>query len=190
VTPFPALAAWAVGSAALLAGCATAPQAPGSGIVSGRISVRVDATADHPAQSMVSAFELRGNGRSGDLRLISPLGTQLASARWSPGSAVLARPDGEARFSSLDSLSQSAFGEALPLAALPDWLAGGPWPDAPFTAQRPDSSAAAIGFTQLGWSVVTARLAEGWIEATRAAPPRVQLRVKLDLAPQQGPSMP
>ena len=66
-----------------------------------------------------------------------------------------------------------ALGESLPLAALPDWLAGRPWPGAPHTPGE-------AGFVQLGWQVSLARRSEGWIEARRAAPPAVLVRVKLD----------
>jgi outer membrane lipoprotein LolB len=122
---------------------------------------------------MSVAFELQGNGDNGELRLNSPLGTRLASARWSPGVAVLARSDGEQRFADLDELSRRALGENLPLAALPDWLAGRPWAGALHTP-------AATGFEQLGWHVELARRSEGWVEARRAAPPAVWVRVKLE----------
>jgi outer membrane lipoprotein LolB len=161
-------------AACLLAACATPPSAPGEAAwTSGRLSVRVAASASQAAQSMSAAFELRGDGQSGELRLNSPLGTRVAQARWAPGLAALDSPDGEQRFETLDDLSRQALGEALPLAALPDWIAGRPWPAAPHVM-------AGDGFEQLGWSVRLARLAEGWIEARRAAPPEVQVRVRLD----------
>lgn len=156
------------------AGCATSPVADGGGAwTSGRMSLRVDASPGREAQSLNAAFDLRGSGSQGELRLMSPLGTQLVAARWQPGAVMLTTPEGEQRFASLEALSRQALGEAVPLAALPDWLAGRPWPDAPHQSQ-PD------GFAQLGWQVQTQRLAEGWISARRDAPPLVQLRVKLD----------
>ena len=163
-------------AAALLGGCATRAPAPGEAPwAAGRLSVRVEASADRAAQSLGAAFELRGSGESGELRLISPLGTQLASARWAPGLALLTTADGATEFASLDDLSRRALGEALPLAALPDWLAGRPWPSAP---HRPEPA----GFEQLGWQVSLARWAEGWVEARREAPPAVTVRVRLDEA--------
>lgn len=138
------------------------------------MSLRVDATPERPAQSVSAAFELRGSAQQGELRLVSPLGTQLVAARWQPGVALLTTPEGEQRFASLEALSRQALGEAVPLAALPDWLAGRPWPDAPHQPS-PD------GFAQLGWQVQTQRRGEGWISARRAAPPMVELRVRLDL---------
>lgn len=165
----------AAAAVALAAGCATTPP-PGPGgapWTSGRMSLRVEATPERIAQSVSAAFELRGAGERGELRLSSPLGTLLAAAVWAPGQAVLRSPEGERRFASLDELARQALGEPLPLAALPDWLAGRPWSEAPHEVQ-------ADGFAQLGWRVQTVRLAEGWITALRVAPPAVQLRVKLD----------
>ena len=158
----------------LLAACATPPPAPGEPAwTSGRISIRIAADASQAAQSISVAFELRGDGRSGELRLNSPLGTRVAQARWAPGVAVLETPEGERSFGTLDELSRQALGEALPLAALPDWIAGRPWPAAPHRVQEG-------GFEQLGWSVRLARQAEGWIDARREAPPEVVVRVRLD----------
>lgn len=161
-------------AAAWLAGCATPRPAPGEAPwTTGRLSVRVDATATQAAQSMSAAFELRGSGDSGELRLNSPLGTRVATARWARREAVLQTPEGEQRFADLDELSHRALGEALPLAALPDWLAGRPWPGAAHTT-------GSAGFDQLGWQVQTDRRAQGWVEARRGAAPAVLVRVKLD----------
>jgi outer membrane lipoprotein LolB len=169
-------AAWVLLAAALLSACATprppvqAGEAPWT---SGRISVRIEATAAQAAQGVSAAFELRGDGDSGELHLISPLGSQLIAARWSPGVAVLNTPQGEQRYATLDDLSRQALGEALPLAALPDWLKGRPWPAAPHTIHD-------AGFEQLGWQVVMSQRPEGLIEARRTAAPGVTLRVRLD----------
>ena len=156
-----------------LAGCASAPKPAGSPWTSGRLSLRVDATADRPSQGMSAAFELRGNGDAGELRLLSPLGTRVATATWGAGRALLQTSEGERSFSSLDELALQALGEPLPLAALPDWLAGRPWPRQPFRA-------IADGFEQLGWQVSTTERAEGRVAAKRESPPAVQLRVRLD----------
>jgi outer membrane lipoprotein LolB len=137
--------------------------------------VRIEATPTQAAQGVSAAFELRGDGDSGELRLISPLGSRLAAARWAPGVATLDTPQGEQRYATLDELSRQALGEALPLAALPDWLQGRPWPVAPHTVNEG-------GFEQLGWQVLIAKRAEGLIEARRAAAPGVTVRVRLDNA--------
>jgi outer membrane lipoprotein LolB len=156
-----------------VAGCATPPQDASLPATAGRLSLRVDAAGDRPAQSLVAGFELRGSGERGELKLLSPIGTQLAQARWLPGSARLVAPDGTREFASLDALSREVFGEPLPLAALPDWLRARPWPAAAAVAT-------AQGFDQLGWAVDTTRAGDGAIQARRAAPPAVTLRVQLD----------
>jgi outer membrane lipoprotein LolB len=167
-----------VSLALLLAGCASTPPAPGeSPWTSGRLSVRIDAQGERAAQSVSAAFELRGDGRGGELRLNSPLGTRVATARWAPGLAVLDDGQGERAYDSLAALSQQALGEALPLDALPDWLAGRPWAGAPHLA---GTGAGTDGFEQLGWQVDLSRRAEGWIAMHRSSPPAVRVRVKLD----------
>lgn len=164
----------ALGTLALLASCASPVRRPAvNPWTTGRLSLRVEATADKPSQGLSAAFELRGNGDAGELRLLSPLGTRLVTARWGDGGATLQTSDGEQRFANLDELAVQALGEPLPLAALPDWLAGRPWPRQPFRAV-PD------GFEQLGWLVNTAERAEGRVAARRESPPAVQLRVRLD----------
>jgi outer membrane lipoprotein LolB len=170
--------AWlAVGSLGLLAGCASVRTSPGEAPwTSGRLSVRVAASAERSAQSVSANFELRAQGDGGELRLNSPLGTRMATAIWAPGVARLLTPDGETRFSTLDELSRQSVGENLPLAALPDWLAGRPWPGA---AHRINDA----GFEQLDWQISLARQREGWIEARRSTPPEVLVRVRLDNAP-------
>lgn len=163
--------------AALLAGCATTP-APVPGELPwtvGRLSLRVDAHGGDPARSLSAGFELRGSSEHGELNLDSALGTRLVQAGWSAAGVWLRTAQFEARYDSLDELSQQALGQTVPLAALPDWLAGRPWPAAPFVA-RPD------GFEQLGWSVGLSGQSEGRIEAYRAAPPAIALRVKIHAA--------
>ncbi len=161
-------------AAAMLAGCASAPPAA-DGWTSGRMSVRVEASPERAAQSLSAAFELRGDAERGELRLSTPIGTQIATARWQPGLVLLATADGERRFDSLDALSRVALGEAVPLAALPDWLAGRPWGGAPSVAD-------VQGFQQLGWAVDLGRQAENRIVARRPSPPAVEVRVQLEAA--------
>lgn len=157
----------------LFAGCASRPSDDGAPWTSGRLSVRVDATTERSASSTSASFELRGNGDRGELRLSTPIGTLLASARWAADGVVLATGSAESRYDDLDSLSRDALGEVLPLRAFPDWLAGRPWPGAP-------SQARGDGFDQLGWRVSLARFADGWVEATRETPPTVLVRVRLE----------
>ncbi|MCM0607858.1 MAG: outer membrane lipoprotein LolB [Ideonella sp. WA131b] len=155
-----------------LSGCASVPDAA-QGWSSGRLALRIEAGPGRPAQSLAAAFELRGDGREGELRLLSPLGTLLVSARWGPGLALLVTGKGERRYASLDELSRQALGESLPLAALPDWLTAQPWRGA--VHRTLDD-----GFEQLGWRVDTSARGEGQLIARRAEQPAVTLRVRLD----------
>lgn len=161
----------------LLAACATVklPAVGPDQALSGRLSVRI---ADQPERGISAGFELQGSASQGQLLLSGPLGTTLARAVWSPGLAVLASAGSETRFANLDSLTTAALGEAVPLAALFDWLRGRPWPGAASLA-RGDG---VPGFEQLGWQIDLARWPEGWVEARRAAPPAVTVRARLEPA--------
>jgi outer membrane lipoprotein LolB len=158
--------------AAALASCASAPPEllP---MVAGRLSIQVAAVGDQAARGMNAGFELRGSAETGELRLSSMLGPQIASASWQPGRVRLSTGDGQTDYPDLDSLARDALGEPLPLKALPDWLAARPWPGAA-------SQAAASGFAQLGWVVDLTRRAEGFVIATRSTPPTVILRVHME----------
>jgi outer membrane lipoprotein LolB len=67
-----------------------------------------------PPQSFSAGFELSGHPDRGQLLLNSPLGTAVASARWT--------------YPSMEELLIQTTGAALPLAALFDWLGGVPTP--------------------------------------------------------------
>ncbi len=165
-------------SALLVAACASVPTAPTSGdALSGRLAVKVDAWNGAAARSVSAAFELQGDPKTGRLNLSTPLGSVLAQARWSPGSVVLVTPQGERQFADLDDLTGEVLGESLPVPALFDWLRGRPWPGAASTATAPPAEP---GFEQLGWTVSLARFDEAWVVATRAQPPVVTVRAKLD----------
>jgi outer membrane lipoprotein LolB len=161
-------------AALVLSACATRPAAIDEmPWTSGRLSIRVEAFGDAAARSVTAAFDLRGNGERGELRLTSPLGTLVAAASWAPGVARLNTAEGETQFGDLDTLSQQALGEPLPLAALPDWLAGRPWPNAA-------SERTAEGFEQLGWRVTLTRWGDGFVDAERLAAPTVKLRARIE----------
>lgn len=162
-------------ASAALAGCATVgQQAPaGSTTLSGKLSVRVDATATTPVRNESGNFELKGTPEAGQLNLSTQLGTVLAQARWAGKQAWLATSQGETAYPDLDTLTQEMLGERLPVAALFDWLRGRPWPSAPSRANDG-------GFEQLGWTIDLARFNEGWISARRAQAPAVLVRARVD----------
>ena len=169
---------WAVAGPLLalsvLAGCASRPAADAAmPWISGKLSVRVEATVDKPSSSVSADFDLRGDGQNGELRLSSPLGAVLAATRWSPAAVVLQTGQGEVRYADLDELSRAQLGEVLPLRAFPDWLSGRPWPGAP-------SSLQADGFEQLGWKVSLQAFSAGRIEAVRAAAPKVVVLARME----------
>ena len=160
-------------------GCASIapnPTAVVVGALSGRISVRVDEPDMAASRNMSAAFELSGNAQSGELALSTPLGTMLARARWQPGSVALSTPQGETQHADLAALTREVLGEALPVAALFDWLRGRPWPGASSTPL----SNADSGFAQLGWNVDLAQFSDALVVARRAQQPVVTVRVKLD----------
>ncbi|WP_372527045.1 outer membrane lipoprotein LolB [Piscinibacter sp.] len=164
----------------LLGGCASL-RAPTDIIagesLSGRLTVRVDATPSTDARNVTATFELQGNADQGRLDLSTPLGTTLARARWAPGRVALVTPQGETRFADLDELTHEVLGESVPVAALFDWLSGRPWPGAD---SAPTTPPAEPGFVQLGWVVSLARFGEGWVAARREQVPVVTVRAKLD----------
>ena len=167
-------AAWL--AAMLLGGCTTVPQGADAPL-SGRLLIKVAARDDQPAQSHSAAFELSGNEQQGRMRLLSPLGTQVALARWRPDGAWLDDGQGTREFRDLADLADAALGEPVPLNALLHWLQGRPWPGA--AHQRLDNGAP--GFVQLGWAVDLGQWAEAaLVEARRLDPPGVSVRAKLD----------
>ena len=169
---------------AVLTGCATSvpPSAvadPLARSYAGRLAVRVEGD---DARSFTAGFDLQGTDTRGQLALISPIGTQVGRAVWQPGQVRWQSADGERQFDNLDALAEEMLGEAVPLAALFDWMAGRPWAGLP---SRPLSTAegesAQTGFRQLGWDVQTGRVADGVIVAQRRLPaPTLTVRIKLD----------
>jgi outer membrane lipoprotein LolB len=157
-----------------LAGCAqlpkSAPPAATESRLSGRISVTVAGDVHHRGTGGAASFELFGGPQAGQLELTTPLGSLVARATWAPGSVTLQTPQEERRFDSLDELTRELLGEAVPVAALFDWLQGRPWPAA---SHRPT----AAGFEQLGWRIEPKPPA---LVATRLAAPTVTLRARLD----------
>lgn len=128
-------------------------------IWSGRISVR---TLSNPPQQFSAAFDLQGNADTGQLTLISPIGTTLAQARWSPARAELTQGSTHQTFSHMDALTTALHGGPLPVAAMFSWLHG--------QALAAD-----------GWSVQLDQLSAGRIQATRATPePATDIRIILD----------
>lgn len=148
----------------LLAGCAQLPRSdpskrPLENYWSGRLALQVQS---EPHQSLSAAFELKGTASAGELRLSTPLGTTLLSARWSAIEALLEAGNQVRRFPDIDALLLQATGASVPVSALFDWLKG-----------RPSQAE--------GWTADLSRYEDGRITARRDLPaPAAQLRIVLD----------
>jgi outer membrane lipoprotein LolB len=119
--------------------------------------------ASTPPQSISAGFELKSLQGSGELQLLSPLGTSLAKLEWSPGQSTLEQGSQRWQDSSLDRLLMRLTGAALPLNALIDWLQARPTPVD-------------------GWSADLSQLGSGklWVQSTPSAMPQVTLRLILE----------
>lgn len=127
--------------------------------------MQVDASPDEPAsrrQSFSANFELTGSPASGELQLLTPLGSIAALIRWSSqGAALEARGDIRS-YVNLDQLTQDVLGASVPIPALFAWLQG--------------QDVAATG-----WQLDLSQFAQGKIGAQRVWPlPQAQLRLILE----------
>ncbi len=153
---------WSLGPwLVLLTACATPqPQisAPGADF-SGRLAVQV---LKDPPESLSASFELQGSAQSGQMLLLSPIGTTLARLQWQPEFARLEQGQQQIDSTSLQQLTTRLTGTELPIRALFEWLAG-----------RPADAA--------GWQVDLSQHAQGRITAERRLPaPTTVLRIALD----------
>ncbi|MFN0184708.1 MAG: outer membrane lipoprotein LolB [Aquabacterium sp.] len=172
--PWRLAAAAAAAALALVACTSMPPAASDSARLGGRLSVQVDSD---PPQRQSAGFDLSGDAQAGRLLLTTPIGTAVAEATWVDGRATMTDGHGTRHYNSLAALGQEALGEAIPMAALFDWLRGRPWPGAAVDA-APEGRR---GFTQLGWSIdLSGFTDQGLITARRSAPPMVTLRVRLE----------
>lgn len=144
--------------ALLVAGCAAPARvaAPHDASWTGRLALQVES---EPPQSYAGGFELRGSPEQGELLLNSPLGQTLAVVRWDAGGAELRQGEQRTRSGSLDELTRSMTGTAMPVVAMFDWLRG--------RDTRAD-----------GWEADLSRHGEGRVSARRTHPlPAAQLRL-------------
>jgi len=151
----------------MLTACATRtprPQAPDTLFWSGRLALTVAST---PPQSISAGFELKSQRQSGELQLISPLGSTLAKLHWVPGQASLEQGGQIWQDSSLEALLIRLTGASLPMAALIDWLQARP--------------------TQVeGWNADLSQIASGklWVQSIPSSQttllPQVTLRLVVE----------
>lgn len=143
-----------------ISGCATPRLIPidTSAYWTGRLALQI---LKEPPESMTASFELQGTAQSGELILLSPLGTTMAKLEWTPQRARLEQGSQQLVGTSLQSLTSRLTGTELPIAALFQWLAGHP-----ADAQ--------------GWQVNLSEYAQGRITAERLMPqPATVLRIAL-----------
>lgn len=170
------LAAGAAFTIISIAGCATnapanSPKVPGNALpkpresYSGRLSLVIEPSADSSdqQQSFSGSFELRGNAKTGELDLLSPLGQIMMQLRWQPEIAVILRGAQRQIFANADDLIQRATGASLSLAQLFDWLEG-----QTSSAQNSD------------WQVDLTNHANGRIIARRTTPTPAVMRIALE----------
>jgi outer membrane lipoprotein LolB len=131
----------------------------------GRLSMQVEAIPDDPQSSRHSfsaGFELSGAPESGELRLITPLGSTAAVLRWTAQDAVLEARGERRSYAGLDALTQDVLGASVPATALFAWLQGQP-------------------LAAPGWQPDLSEFAQGKINAIRAEPlPQARLRLVLE----------
>lgn len=158
-------------------------QAP-EGRWSGHLSLKLAPFGADGAKGASLSFDLQGQAQQGALDLSTPLGTLVASVRWTPTQAVLHTSDGQTTYASLDALITQVLGEPLPVQALMSWLAGRPDAAQPFSALSPEAGqTASPGFEQAGWRVDTTALPEGVLSAQRPGSDHQRgatLRLRLD----------
>jgi outer membrane lipoprotein LolB len=90
---------------------------------SGRMAIQV---LKAPPESLSAGFELQGSAQSGEMVLLSPIGTTLARLEWTPQGARLTQGQQQVDSPSLQRLGARLTGTELPIAALFEWLAGRP----------------------------------------------------------------
>jgi len=150
-----------------LGGCAqsarkdsgTGPDTVAATAYSGRLSLRVDS---EPVQTFAALFDLNGTAHTGALTLTTPIGSTLATMRWSPGEAVLKNGSDTRNFDSVAALIEAATGAAIPIDALFSWLAG-----------HHEKVA--------GWQANLSQIDTGRLQATRTSPlPAIDLRIAFE----------
>lgn len=144
----------------------------------GQMSIKLAAFADQPAKGLSLGFFFSGNTESGQLDLMTLMGSQMAQISWHPTEAWLTNDKGRTRYDNLDTLSEAALGEQLPLRPMIHWMQGQPDPTLP-SAPGPEAHT----FIQEGWLIDTTELPAKKLNARRPATPSqraVQLKIYLD----------
>ncbi len=143
----------------VLGACASVPRERPETFRSGRIGLQV---LSEPPQNLQAAFELEGSAQTGELTLLSPVGSVLAKLSWNAQQAVLERGNQRWMGPSVEELAQQFAQTPLPVQVLFDWIEG-------------------RAVTHAGWSPDLSAHAQGRITARRTSPaPEALLRIVLD----------
>lgn len=145
----------------------------------GHFSIKLGPWGKQGSEGQSFTFYLQSGTQSGELDLMTPLGTQLAQVTWSPSGTRIESAQGSQQYASLNALSEQLLGEDVPLQALPHWLQGLPSPTLSTAVILADHT----GFEQAGWTIDAHGLPEGKLQATRAqtdAQRHITIKVRLD----------
>lgn len=147
---------------ALLSACAspTPNRSTPPSFWSGRLVIT---TQGDPPERKSAQFELRGTETEGSLTLLSPLGTTLATASWTPGRALLRTGSEVQTFSSAAQMGQTLTGTDVPLNAIFGWV---------------HKQAVPIE----GWTTDFSQLGQGRVNATRRTEPPMEIKLIVDTA--------
>ena len=144
----------------------------------GQLSIKLNAFADQPAKGLSLGFFFNGNTDTGQLDLMTLMGSQMAQVHWTPDSAWLNDDKGKHPYASLDALSIAALGEALPLRTMVYWMQGQADPETDVApGPEPDT------FIQAGWTIDTRQLRVKKLLAERpgtATQRGAQIKIYLD----------
>lgn len=142
---------------ALLASCAMPPvqqRLPASNAtirdfaLDGRIAVRVQ------ARGYSANLKWRHAGEADSVRLLSPLGTTIATLDADATGAKLVAADKKVyRSQNVESLTRKVLGWDLPLQGLQHWVLGRPDPGLPISGEERDSRTRLLRFIQNGWQI-------------------------------------
>jgi outer membrane lipoprotein LolB len=166
LTRSPAVPSWSAGlvrgaslgllSTAVFGGCALlAPADAPTQVYTGRFAASIQRDSGNDAVS--GRFRLAQYAGRTRLDLASPLGNTVARVEQDAGGATLTAPKDDGTLATwhgadADALAESVLGFGLPVAGLPDWIAGRAAPGRP-SRSIPDRGPA-LRIEQDGWIVV------------------------------------
>ena len=154
--------ALAAGLGALLAACASVPDAPsgaadGAFSRNGRFAITVTEVSGQQ-QAVQGGFTWRDDGRRYQLDLTNPLGSTEARVEGEPGHAILTKADGtRLQADNPDALADEALGGPVPVSSLRDWLRGRLAGDAQAAGVQRDAQGRPTAFEQDGWQARLSR---------------------------------